>query len=160
MGKFSQLDEFISYMGIERTSILARQSGTIPVSGVGSLVRHNVALIRDAGSMVNPVSLGGLAPIVYAAKLLAENINNLGKYEESIKNHPMANSALSKARVALLSIPDNERLHFENLLQRLCKEKNLFLRLCVVIINPWSLLRLRKLFLIYEASNICYRYGW
>jgi flavin-dependent dehydrogenase len=36
VGKFSQLDEFISYMGIERTSILARQSGTIPVSGVGS----------------------------------------------------------------------------------------------------------------------------
>jgi hypothetical protein len=110
--------------------------------------------------MVNPVSLGGLVPIVYAAKLLAENINNLGKYEKSIKSHPMANSALLRAREALLSIPDNERLKFESLLQKLCKEKNPLLRLCVVIKNPWSLLRLWKLFLIFKASSICYRYGW
>jgi len=80
-GKFSQLDDFVNFLGF-RGKVLAREAGAIPVGGIPKrIVRGNVALIGDAASMTNPLSGGGIAPIIHAAPLLCRNIDRLDAYD-------------------------------------------------------------------------------
>ncbi len=107
IGKFSMLDEFLKWKGIEG-EILKKQAGSIPCSLPKKLVKNNVALVGDAASITNPFSLGGLTPIIYASKILADNIENLSKYEKEIKKHPMCNPIFLKGMKAAESITNEE----------------------------------------------------
>jgi len=107
IGKFSMLDEFLKWKGI-KGKILRKQAGLIPCSLPKKLVRNNVALIGDAGSITNPFSLGGLTPIIYASKILADNIENLERYEKEIKKHPICNPIFLKGSRAAESITNEE----------------------------------------------------
>ena len=106
IGNFSMLDKFINNIGI-KGKIISKKAGIIPY-GIDKIVRGSVALIGDAACMTNPFSLGGIAPAIYAAKILSKNIVNLQRYEEGIKNHEIANPILMKGKRAIEKLKEEE----------------------------------------------------
>jgi len=79
------------------------------VSGLAHIIAgRNIALIGDAASMTNPLSGGGLAPIIYASSILARNIGNLEGYEKEVKKHPISSPAVVKAKNLLMKLTNSE----------------------------------------------------
>jgi flavin-dependent dehydrogenase len=157
-GNFSQLDAFLSHKGIGGSKIIGREAGIIPASGPQKLVQDNIALIGDAAAITNPLSGGGLTPIIYASQMLARHIRNLGDYEHEVKRHPIAASILVKMRHTLLELSDKD---VANLLSFLTKphrkKRNLFIR---AIQYPSILSKLKLLVNTYRALRISKTYGW
>ncbi|MFC1979416.1 NAD(P)/FAD-dependent oxidoreductase [Chloroflexota bacterium] len=115
-GGFTRLDAFLKLRGLDGNKIIAREAGIMPFSGIHKLIQHNIALIGDSASMPNPLSGGGLTPIIYAGQMLAKNINNLKNYEREVKRHPIASPVLAKARRALLELADKDLTNLLSLL--------------------------------------------
>lgn len=110
-GTFSQLDAFLEHLNLDHCPRLDRQAGGIPVSGVSPvLVKGKIALIGDAASMTNALSGGGLGPIIYAARLLADNINHLQEYQRQVHRHPIAHPHIIRGKNVLVSL-SNRDLH-------------------------------------------------
>ncbi len=107
IGKFSQLNKFLEAMEI-KGRIVKKMAGMIPCSFAKCIASKKVALIGDAAAMTNPFSLGGISPAIHAAKILAENIENLEKYEREIKKHPMLSPILLKGRKMLEEMDNRE----------------------------------------------------
>lgn len=108
IGKFNQLNAFLGFLGLSGYTILKKEAGAIPVSGVPKkIVDGNMTLMGDAASMTNPLSCGGLTPIIHASSLLARNIDNLEKYQKKIKKHPMAHPIFLKAKNTLENAKDD-----------------------------------------------------
>ncbi|MCD6448257.1 MAG: NAD(P)/FAD-dependent oxidoreductase [Thermoplasmata archaeon] len=107
IGKFSQLDKFLEAMKIKER-IIKKEAGMIPCSFAPRISDKKVALIGDAAAITNPFSLGGISPAIRAAKILADNIENLENYGREIKKHPMRNPILLKGRKVLERINDKE----------------------------------------------------
>jgi len=163
-GSFAQLDEFIKIKGLAGKRILDKEAGIIPVSGIQKLVEGNIALIGDSASMPNPLSGGGLAPIIYAAKILVDNIHNLANYERAIKKHPISSPLLSKARRILLQLSDEDLLNLTEIVIKPGKglgRRFVFFRLIRILKHPLLLLRKNfALLYIYRAAEISRDYGW
>ncbi len=157
-GNFAQLDAFLSHRGISGCEIIRREAGIIPASGIQRLVQHNIALIGDAAAMTNPLSGGGLTPIIYASQILARHIRNLGGYEHEVKKHPIAAPILVKMRRTLLELTNKD---VANLLSFLTEpqgiKRNLLIR---TIQHPSVLKKLKLLANIYQALRISKTYGW
>lgn len=160
-GNFAQLDEFLCYKGIDTSKILKKEAGIIPISGIQKLVRRNIALIGDSASMPNPLSGGGLTPIVYATQILAKNIHHLANYEKEVKRHPMSSPVLPRARRMLLQLSDKDLL---KLLSVVTKPSIGRVKLPIafrILRHPLLLLRLNKALLdAYQAACISRDYGW
>ncbi|KAA0003790.1 MAG: NAD(P)/FAD-dependent oxidoreductase [Thermoplasmata archaeon] len=108
-GKFKQLDNFLDTFGLNKKNILKKEAGAIPISGVPDrIIKRNIALIGDAASMTNPLSGGGLSPIIHASSILSNYIYDLKEYEREIKHHPIANPALLKAKNVLFNLTNEE----------------------------------------------------
>jgi len=108
-GKFCQLDSFVEHLKLNDCSIVKREAGAIPVSGVPrNIIKGRMALIGDAASMTNAISGGGLGPIIYAGHMLAKNITNLAAYQQEIHRHPLANPAIVRGEKVLASITNPE----------------------------------------------------
>jgi len=163
-GSFAELDEFISAKGLAGNRILDKAAGIIPVSGIQQLVAGNIALIGDAASMPNPLSGGGLAPIIYAAEILADNIDNLENYQRVVKRHPIAAPVLTRARRILLGLTDTDLRNLLEVVTRPGKgpaRRFVFFRLLRILKHP--LLLLKKNFALldaYRAARISRDYGW
>ncbi|MEA2054784.1 MAG: hypothetical protein U9O96_06760 [Candidatus Thermoplasmatota archaeon] len=107
-GKFRQLNDFLDFLGLKR-DIVKKEAGAIPISGIPKkIVEGNMALIGDAASMTNPLSGGGISPIIYVSAILSKNIYDLEKYEKDIKNHPMFCAVVSKAKDVLVNAKNSE----------------------------------------------------
>ncbi|HDS59734.1 MAG TPA: NAD(P)/FAD-dependent oxidoreductase [Thermoplasmatales archaeon] len=108
-GKFSQLDAFLEHLDLNHCPRLERQAGGIPVSGVPpTIVKGRVALIGDAASMTNALSGGGLGPIIYAARMLADNIHRLRDYQRQVHRHPLAHADIVRGKNVLVSMSDRD----------------------------------------------------
>jgi flavin-dependent dehydrogenase len=107
IGKFTQLDKFLRSKGIEG-NILKKQAGLIPCSLPSKLASKKIALIGDAAAVTNPFSLGGIAPAIQAAKILAENVEKLEEYEKKLKAHPICSPILLKGRRAIEELNNEE----------------------------------------------------
>jgi len=159
-GDFNHLDAFLRHKELDSYNIIKREAGIVPASGIQKLVQHNIALIGDSASMVNPFSEAGLTPIIYAAQMLVRNISNLENYEREVKRHPMADPILSKARHALLALADNDVVNLLRLLTEPPHGKVKAPRV-VRIIKCLSLVpKLRTLISTYRAIRISKTYGW
>ncbi|MFC1967965.1 NAD(P)/FAD-dependent oxidoreductase [Chloroflexota bacterium] len=157
-GDFSQLDAFLSHKGISGCKIIRREAGIIPASGIRRLVQHNIALIGDAAAMTNPLSGGGLTPIIYASQMLARHIRNLKGYEHEVKKHPITAPILVKMRHALLELADKD---VANLLSFLTEPHPIKRNLLIRTIQYLSLLQKLKLLVnTYQALKISKTYGW
>jgi len=159
-GDFTQLDAFLSYKGINGAQIIEKERGIVPCSGIGKLTQHNIALIGDSGSMPNPLSLGGLAPIIYAARILATNITNLQDYEDEVKRHPIGDPLFLKAKQALLKLTDKDLADIGSWLTKTQGRRLRFLRPAGIIRHPSLFPKLQGLVSIYKATKTCIRYGW
>ena len=163
-GDFAQLDEFIRTKGLDGNRRLDKTAGIIPVSGIQKLVAHNIALIGDSASMPNPLSGGGLAPIIFAARILADNIHNLENYERAIKRHPISSPVLLKARRILLQLSDADLSNLMGIVTRPGKglgRRFVFFRLIRILKHPLLLLRKNFALLdVYRAAGISRDYGW
>ncbi len=112
-GTCRQLDRLLTHLGLDEAQVQERMAGAIPVGGVPErLVDGNRVLIGDAASMTNPLSGGGLAPIIHASALLARHIDNLHRYEQAVHAHPMADPSVIRAKDTLLrlSVKDLEKM--------------------------------------------------
>lgn len=163
-GDFAGLDEFIRVNGLAGHRVLQKTAGMIPVSGIQQLVGKNIALIGDAASMPNPLSGGGLAPIIYAARILADNIDHLENYQRAIQKHPIAAPVLTRVRRMLLRLTDEDLLNLMKIVTRpgsgLGRRFALF-RLIRIVKHPWLLLRYNFALLeMYRAAGISRDYGW
>ncbi|UCH71472.1 MAG: NAD(P)/FAD-dependent oxidoreductase [Thermoplasmatales archaeon] len=108
LGKFSQLDSFLDYLKIEK-NIVSKEGGAIPLCGISKkIVEENKALIGDAASMTNPLSGGGITPIIHASSILAKNIYDFKNYEKEVQNHPMFHKDILKATNVLLKTDNND----------------------------------------------------
>lgn len=104
-GKFRQLDRLLAHLGLHPMAVQEQMVGAIPVGGVPQrLVDAARALIGDAASMTNPLSGGGLAPIIHASALLARHIDDLPGYERAVHAHPLADPSIIRAKNTLLRL--------------------------------------------------------
>jgi flavin-dependent dehydrogenase len=157
-GDYTQLEAFLSHKGLSGCKIIKKEAGIIPASGIQRLAQHSVALIGDAAAITNPLSGGGLTPIIYAGQILAKHIRNLGEYEHEVKKHPIAAPILVKMRQSLLELANKD---VANLLSFLSepqdKKKNLLVR---TIQYPSILQKLKLIINAYQALRISKTYGW
>jgi digeranylgeranylglycerophospholipid reductase len=163
-GDFARLNEFISSKGLAGNRILNKTAGIIPVSGIQELAAGSIALIGDSTSMPNPLSGGGLAPIIYAARILADNIHDLANYERAIRKHPISAPVLLQARRILLRLSDEDLLNLMRVLTRPVKglgRRFALFRLIRIFRHPLLLLRNNfNLLKMYRAAGISRDYGW
>lgn len=104
-GKCRQLDRLLAHLGFNGAAVQEKMAGAIPVGGVADrLVDGRRVLIGDAASMTNPLSGGGLTPIIHASGLLARYIDDLQAYEQAVHAHPMADSSIIRAKNTLLRL--------------------------------------------------------
>lgn len=104
-GTCRQLDRLLVHLGLDADGVQERMAGVIPVGGVPEqLVEGIRALIGDAASMTNPLSGGGLAPVIHASGLLARHIDDLQRYERAVHAHPMADPSIVRAKDTLLRL--------------------------------------------------------
>ena len=159
-GDFDTLDSFLRYRGLDKQTVVKKESGFIPGSGIGKLVRQNIALIGDAAAMPNPTSLGGLTPIICASQILVRNIDNLAAYEAEVKNHPMANPVLLKPRQTLMSFSSQDLANIGKFLAGFEYGVKPHPQLIKIAKYPSLLMKLHKLRTIYRAGIITEDYGW
>lgn len=159
-GDFAKLDAFVRYKGLDSYPIIEREAGIMPVSGIGKLVQQNIALIGDAASMPNPASLGGLSPIIYASQILVRNMESLEDYETEVKNHPMANPILLKARHILMQFSNKDLANIGKFLSGFKQGEGRSPKIRRIAKYPSLLLKLDKLRTIYKAGRITKDYGW
>jgi flavin-dependent dehydrogenase len=104
-GTFRQLDRLLEHLELDRGTMKEKMAGVIPVGGIPErIVDGTRALIGDAASMTNPLSGGGLTPIIHASGLLARYIDNLPGYEQAVHEHPMADQSIIRAKNTLLRL--------------------------------------------------------
>jgi len=159
-GNFSRLDTFLGRLGWHDRQIIAREAGPIPISGIQQLVSPKIALIGDAAAMPNPLTGGGLTPVVYAAQMLARNIDNLDGYQREVRQHPMAAPVLTRTKEMLLNLSDRDIRYLANFVtdhQRGGRKLPFFARL---VKYPGLLLRLNLLQRVYRSIKISRIYGW
>jgi flavin-dependent dehydrogenase len=159
-GNFTQLDAFLRHKGLNGYKIIKREAGIIPVSGIQKLVQRNIALTGDSASMPNPISGGGLTPIIYAAQMLARHISNLENYEREVKKHPIAAPALWKARQVLLGLADKDVVNLLSFLTEPQPGKIRYPSLVRIFKYPSVILILKSLISTYQAVRISKDYGW
>jgi len=159
-GDFNRLDAFLRHKGLSGYKITKREAGIIPASGIQKLFQHNIALIGDSASMVNPFSGAGLAPVVYAGLMLARNIPNLENYEREVKKHPIAATVLSKARHMLLKLADQDLVNLLSLLTEPQRGRVKYPSVVRILKYPSLILGLKALITTYRAVRICKNYGW
>jgi len=156
-GKFSQLDNFLNFLNF-KGKIIKKEAGVIPVSGVAHrIVGKNIALIGDAASMTNPLSGGGLAPIIYASSILADNIDNLQVYDREVKRHPIASSALVKAKNLLMKLNNKELEKMGKLVDGKAFEEMKFSDIWRMISHP---LLIPKMLTLGRGIVITMKWGW
>ena len=159
-GGFAKLDAFLKHKGLNGYKIIKKEAGMIPFSGIQKLVQPNIALIGDSASMPNPLSGGGLTPIVYASQVLAKNIDNLQNYEREIKRHPMASPTLVKARRVLLELSDKDMANLMNLLTEPPGGKSKYLSTGRILTCLSLIPKLKAIISTYRSLKISKTYGW
>ncbi|MCD6452771.1 MAG: NAD(P)/FAD-dependent oxidoreductase [Dehalococcoidales bacterium] len=159
-GDFALLDDFLRYRGLDSYPIIDRGVGIIPASGIQQLVEANIALIGDAASMPNPLSMGGLAPIICASRILVENINNLANYQREIKRHPIANPILLEAARNLVKLTEPDIAHIGRFLSEIKPGTGRSPSLNRIAKYPRLVLKLNQLKTLYQAGRIAVDYGW
>jgi len=156
-GKFSQLDNFVNFLGF-RGKVLAKEAGAIPVGGIPKrIVRGNVVLIGDAASMTNPLSGGGIAPIIHAAPILCRNIDRLDAYEREIKKHPMFGSVVLRAKDTLMRATNDDMEKMGKVVDGKVFEEMGFSDLLGALRYPALLL---KMIVIGRGMIPAMRWGW
>lgn len=156
-GKFSQLDDFVNFLGL-KGRVLAREAGAIPVGGIPKkIVGENTALIGDAASMTNPLSGGGIAPIIYAAPVLCGNMDRLDAYEREIKNHPMFGSVVLRAKNTLMRATNDDMEKMGRVVDGKVFEDMGFSDLLGALRHP---LLLPKMVVIGKGMIPAMRWGW
>lgn len=157
-GNFKQLDAFLSHFGFKKKDILKKEAGVIPVSGIPDrLVEKNIALIGDAASMTNPLSGGGLSPIIHASHILSKNIGDLSRYEKEIKRHPISNSFSLKAKNMLVEITNEELTTIGKILNGKVLGKMSFFDLFSLLKYPAIL---PKILLLGKGARLAMKWGW
>jgi len=156
IGKFSMLDKFLRYKNI-KGKIIKKTGGAIPVGSVQRIADKKVALIGDAACLTNPFSLGGLSPIIYAAEILARNINDLEKYEKEIKKHPILNPVLIKGMETIFKTEEKEMEMFYKKINGKELKEIKFWDLFHLLWHPSTLLKMYK---IYKAFCHSLKWGW
>ncbi|RLC63934.1 MAG: hypothetical protein DRI01_04335 [Chloroflexi bacterium] len=159
-GDFAQLDVFLRYKGLNSCRIIKKESGIIPISEIQKLVQHNIALIGDSASMPNPLSGGGLTPIIYAAQILAKHVRNLENYEREVKKHPIAAPVLWKARHVLLGSTDKDVVSLLSCLTEPQRGKIRYPSVVRILKYPSLMLKFKTLISTYQAVRISKTYGW
>jgi digeranylgeranylglycerophospholipid reductase len=157
---FNRLNAFLRYKGLSGYEITKREAGIVPASGIQKLFQHNIALIGDSASMVNPFSGAGLAPIVHAGLMLARNIHNLENYEREVKKHPIADTVLLKARQMLLKLADQDLISLLSFITESQWAKIKYPSVVRILKYPSLILKLKALITVYQAVRICNNYGW
>ncbi len=156
-GKFSQLDIFVDFLGL-KGKILKKEVGAIPVGGIpGKIVKDNIALIGDAASMTNPLSGGGIAPIIYASDILSRNVYNLNIYEVEIKKHPMFHAAILKAKNVLMKATNTEMGKMGKVVDGKVFEETRYSDLLGMTRYP---LLVPKILLLSKGVIMTMRWGW
>ena len=156
-GKFGQLDGFVDFLGI-KGRVVSREAGAIPVGGIPKrIVRGNVALIGDAASMTNPLSGGGIAPIIYAAPILCRHIDRLDEYEREVRKHPMFGSVVLRARNTLMKATNDEMEKMGKVVDGRVFEEMGFSDLTGALRHP---LILPKMIVIGRGMVPAMRWGW
>ncbi len=156
IGKFSMLDKFVEWKKL-KGKILKKEAGLIPIGKVKKIASKKIALIGDAACITNPFSLGGLSPIIYASKILADNINNLEEYGNKLMKHPILSPILLKGMLAARKMNNKEiELTFKNLNGKDFKEIKTkdFLHL---LIRPSILI---KMYYVGKAFLHSLNWGW
>lgn len=157
-GKFTQLDTFLEYRGFKKKDILKKEAGALPVSGIPrKIVGDDRALIGDAASMTNPLSSGGLSPIIYASALLSEHINDLERYEREIKSHPMASPLFLKAKNKLVHLTNHELTAIGKLFDGKTLEKINFFDFLALVRHPFLI---SKTLRIGKGVSLAMKWGW
>lgn len=159
-GGFAQLDAFLKHKRLNGHKIIKREAGIIPCSGIQKLVQHNIALMGDSASMPNPLSGGGLTPIIYASQVLAKNIDNLKNYEREVKRHPIASPTLAKARRVLLELSDKDMANLMSLLTEPPGGKSKYPSTGRILKYLSLIPKLKASISTYRALKISKSYGW
>ncbi len=156
-GDFSQLDDFVDFLGIEG-KVIKKEAGAIPVSGIANKVAEGkMALIGDAASMTNPLSGGGLTPIIHASSILAANIDNLKNYEREVKKHQLASPALVKAKNLLMKLTNRELEEMGRMVDGRTFEEMRFSDILGMMRHP---LLIPKMFTLGRGLVITMKWGW
>ena len=106
VGKFKQLDDFIEAKDITGR-IISKSAGLIPY-GNYRLYEDGVFYLGDSGGMCNPLTLAGLAPIIYASEILVKNLRKPENYINEIQNHDLSHKSLMQYTRKYTSLPNPE----------------------------------------------------
>ena len=156
-GKFSQLDDFVNFLGFNG-KVVKKEAGAIPVAGIPEkIVAGSIALIGDAASMTNPLSGGGLVPIILASEILCRNIYNLAAYEREIKKHPMFHGVILKAKNVLIRASNAELEKMGKMVDGKVFEETRYSDLLGVIRYPALL---PKMIVLGRGVTLAMRWGW
>lgn len=98
---WERLDAFAASRGIEG-KVVKREAYPIGFSGT-RFGRGNVALVGDAAGLTNPLTKGGMAAAIHAARLLARALDGGsardagGRYDATIRAHPLNDPSFADA---------------------------------------------------------------
>ncbi|HLE96950.1 MAG TPA: NAD(P)/FAD-dependent oxidoreductase [Candidatus Thermoplasmatota archaeon] len=109
---WERLDRFAASRGLEGR-VLRREAYPIGFNGT-RFGAGNVALVGDAAGLTNPVTKGGMAAAVHAARLLAETLRDGppadagARYDALLRGHPLTDPSYAEAERILRSWSNEE----------------------------------------------------
>lgn len=159
-GDFGKLDAFLAHKGLSSSKVIEKEAGILPTSGIQKLAWRNIALIGDAASTTNPLSGGGLTPIIYAGEILARHIASIRDYEKEVKQHPIGSPVLFKARRALSQLADSDVVGLLSFITGASERRARLPGIGGILRNLYLLTKLWLLISTYRAIRISRTYGW
>lgn len=99
---WERLDRFMRAKGLGDAKVLKREAYPIGFFG-DAYQKGNVVLVGDAAGLTNPITKGGMAAVIYAARILAACVRDgrIGDYAPRIRAHPIAHPSFHPALAAL-----------------------------------------------------------
>ena len=156
-GSFEEIHKLMQKYGISG-KILKKEAAPVPLHGT-RFQRGNIFLIGDAAGMANSFSGGGMAPIVYASKVLSDCIarGEVSKYESMLREHKAFSEHFYKAKQTILGLTQDKLIAMGKLVNREDISNLPFTRKLKAARHPKII---RDLIIMAKAFREGVEYGW
>lgn len=157
VGTVSQLNKYLSWLrqdGIDG-EVLETHGGMIP-SGNHRLWEGGTFYLGDSAGMCNPLTLGGIGPIIYASEILADNLDKPEDYLKGVMSHDINHQSIYDFTEIYTSMPNHELVTIGKVLDRL-ETKIGFMSALRSLRNPRLI---PKLLTMNKAMEVSMKYGW
>ena len=138
--------------------ILKKQARMVAYGGLDKYSHGRILLVGDAACQTNPITKGGIRPSFVAGKIAAEAIihENPKNYDVKFNNTKFSSKKINEAFESLKNMDNNELAeHIKPFINN--ESKFMFPN---ILFYLKTLLFYRRYIKIYQAYEICDKYGW